>query len=83
MYMIFTPISLGNMVSRIFSKVLVNRIKLIFPNVISNAQNAFIPNRLITDNTTVAFEVIHRMYNKRKGIVGQMAVKLDISKAYD
>lgn len=33
----FHLISLGNVVSRIFSKVLVNRIKLILPNIKSNA----------------------------------------------
>jgi len=38
---------------------------------------------LITDNTTVAFEVLHRMRNKRTGKKGKMAIKLDISKAYD
>ena len=38
---------------------------------------------LITDNTIVAFEMLHRMGNKWKGKVGQMAVKLDISKTYD
>lgn len=79
----FHPISLGNVVSRIFSKVLVKRIKIILPNVISDIQNAFVLNHLITDNTIVAFEVIHRIHNKRKGKVGQMAVKLDINKAYD
>ena len=41
------------------------------------------PDRLITNNTTVAFEVLHKMRNRRKGKRGQMAVKLDISKAYD
>ena len=41
------------------------------------------PNRLITDNTTIAYEILHRMRNRRRGKVGQMAVKLDISKAYD
>ena len=79
----YWPISLGNVVSRIVSKVLANRLKLILPNVISNSQSAFVPNRLITDNTTVAFKVLHKMRNKRTRKKGHMAIKLDISKAYD
>ena len=50
--------------------------------MIFDAQSAFVPNRLITDTTTVAYELLHRMRNKRKGKVGQMIVKLDINKAY-
>ena len=79
----FRSISLANVVSRIVSKVLANQLKLILPNVILDSQSAFVPNRLITDNTTVAFEILHRMRNKRSGKIGQMAIKLDISKAYD
>ena len=78
----FCPISLGNVVSRIISKVLANWLKPILPNVISNSQSAFVPNRIITDKTTVAFEMIHRMRNRRKGKKGHMVVKLDISKVY-
>ena len=79
----YGPISLGNVVSRIISKVIANCLKLILPNVISNVQSAFVPNRLITNNTSIAYELLHKMRNKRKGKLGQMAFKLDISKAYD
>ena len=79
----FYPISLGNIVLRIISKVLANRIKIILPNVISNSQSAFVPDRNITYNTTVAFEMLHHMRNRRKGKTGHMVVKLDINKAYD
>ena len=65
------------------SKVLANRLKLILPNVISDSQSTFVPNRLIVDNTIVAFEVLNMMRNKRTGKKGQMAIKLNISKAYD
>ena len=74
---------MGNVVSRIISKVLANRLKSILPNVISDSQSAFVPGRIITDNTTVAFEMFHRMRNRTKGRKGHMAVKLDINKAYD
>ena len=66
----YRPISLSNVVSRIVSKVLANRLKLILPNVIFDSQYAFVLNQLITDNTIVAFEVFHRMRSKRSGKKG-------------
>ena len=79
----YRPISLSNVVSRMVSKVLANKVKGILPNIISNAQSAFVPDKLITDNTAVAYEMLHRLRNKRQWKVGHMAIKLDISKAYD
>ena len=63
----YRPISLGNVVARVVSKVIVNQVKTILPSIITDSQSAFVPNRLITDNTSVAYEMLHCMQNRRKG----------------
>ena len=40
-------------------------------------------DRLISDNIMVAFETLHYMMNYCSGNIGYMALKLDMSKAYD
>lgn len=77
------PIALCNVLYKILAKVLANRLKEILPGIISEHQSAFVPGRNISDNVLVAFELLHFMKRKNKGQEGVVALKLDISKAYD
>lgn len=77
------PIALCNVLYKILAKVLANRLKLVLPGSISENQSAFVAGRNITDNVLVAFEIIHHMNRKSNGSEGEIALKLDISKAYD
>jgi hypothetical protein len=68
---------------KIITKTIANRIKEILPDIISPQQSAFLPGRLIFDNTLITFETFHYLKhntNKRKCYVG---IKLDMAEAYD
>ncbi|XP_074352234.1 uncharacterized protein LOC141691390 [Apium graveolens] len=77
------PIVLCNVLYKILAKVLANRLQKILPTIISEEQSVFFPGRNITDNVLVAFEILHYMKRKNSGPEGEVALKLDISKAYD
>jgi hypothetical protein len=79
----FWRISLCNVLYKLISKVLANRLKKIISHIISPTQSAFILGRLITDNILAAYEIFHTMHTRLGGKKGFMAVKLDMSKMYD
>ena len=79
----FRPISLCNVIYKLISKVLANRLKPLLPSIVSENQSAFQAGRVITDNILMAFETLHYMKTQQTGSTGFMALKLDMSKAYD
>ena len=79
----FRPKSLCNVIYRLISKVVVNRLKKFLAQAILESQSAFLSGRLITDNILVAFETLHYLKRKTQGKLEYMALKLDMSKVYD
>ncbi|KAK3200734.1 hypothetical protein Dsin_024149 [Dipteronia sinensis] len=76
------PISLCNVMYKIIAKALANCFRLALGGVISEAQSSFIPSRLISDNAIVTFECMHDLKRKKRK-ESSMAIKLDMSKAYN
>jgi len=77
----YRPISCCNVLYKVISKILANRLKIILPKFITPNQSAFIKDRLLMENLLLATEVI-KDYHK-ESISPRCAMKIDISKAFD
>lgn len=56
---------------------------MVLQNIVCENQNAFVSDRLITNNMLVAHELMHHINRKKNEKYGEMVLKLDMSKAYD
>lgn len=79
----YRPIGLCNVFYKIISKILVQRLKVYLPSIVSKSQAAFVPGRMITDNILIANELMHSLKVRKRVSKTYMSVKTDISKTYD
>lgn len=78
----FCPISLCNVIVKIVSKILANRLQLVMSAVTGPFQSSFIPGRLASDNVVVIHEMVHSL-RKLKGRTADTVMKINLEKAYD
>ena len=79
----FRPISLCNVIYKIASKAVANRLKVILPEIISEEQLAFVLGRMITDNIITAYdECLHFMKKAGQGSK-MLCTQVGHAKAYD
>ncbi|XP_020258935.1 uncharacterized protein LOC109835367 [Asparagus officinalis] len=66
----FRPIGLCNVIYKIITKTIANRLKRVLSRLIGCFQCAFVPGRSIQDNVIVAFELLHTLQKRRHGQSG-------------
>ncbi|XP_074305740.1 uncharacterized protein LOC141640960 [Silene latifolia] len=76
----FRPIACCNLVYKVISKLLCNRLALVLPDIHEN-QGAFIKGRSIVENVLICQDIIN-LY-ARKAVTLRYLFKIDLQKAYD
>lgn len=76
----YRPISVINVIPKLISKLMANRMRGFLPDLISPRQTAFIRGRQITENFNATREVLHHLH---KGNRQAIFAKLDFKKAFD
>lgn len=76
----YRPISLCNVLYKVISKLIANRLKMLLPSFISLNQSVFIKDRLLMENVLLASEIV-KDYHKDT-VSPRTAIKIDISIAF-
>uniref|UniRef100_A0A803JEZ2 Reverse transcriptase domain-containing protein n=1 Tax=Xenopus tropicalis TaxID=8364 RepID=A0A803JEZ2_XENTR len=76
----YRPISLLNVDTKLYAKVLANRLNQIITDLISPEQVGFVPGREARDNTNRLFSIIHQC---KKRSIPAMLLSTDAEKAFD
>lgn len=71
----FCPTSLCNVDYKVLTKIVVQRLKPLMPEIISPYQTGFVPTRSIHENIVITQEMVHSMRNKG-GVTGFLQLKL-------
>ena len=79
----YRPIALCNTHYKIVAKILTRRLKPLLPSLISKSQSAFVSGRSIGDNVLITHETLHYLRTSEAKKFCAMAMKTDMSKAYD
>ncbi|CAA7048221.1 unnamed protein product [Microthlaspi erraticum] len=79
----YRPIALCNVYYKIISKILTARLHPILDGLISENQSAFVPGRAISDNVMITHEILHFLKISQAKKRTSMAIKTDMTKAYD
>ena len=77
----FRLIACCNVLYKVVSKILANRLKRVLPEIIAENQSAFIKGRLLMENVLLASELVKDYHKDSITLRGVM--KIDISKAFD
>ncbi|XP_074283267.1 uncharacterized protein LOC141607821 [Silene latifolia] len=77
----FRHIACCNMIYKVISKLLCNRLAPVLPDLIHDNQGAFIQGRSIIENVLICHDIVH-MY-ARSHVSPRCLFKIDLQKAYD
>lgn len=73
---------LCNVNYKIFTKILVNRLRPLFDKIVDPAQSSFFIGRQTLDNIIISQEIVHTL-ERKKGKNGGLIFKTVLEKAYD